>query len=338
MIKVGIIGLGKMGISHYSICNAHPQAKVVAVCDTSKFLLSAVSQYGQVDIYQDYKKMLCTCPIDSVIISTPSSSHYEIVRHSLMQNQHVFVEKPFCLTSSQGKELAGLAKEKKRVNQVGYHYRFVGAFQKSLELLRLNAIGDVYHVTAEAYGPVVLRPKGITWRVQRSEGGGCLHDYTSHVVDLVHYLVGHPQSVSGCVCKSIYSKSVEDAVYATMTFSNDVTGQLSVNWSDESFRKMSTQITVYGTKGKIIADRQECKVYLREKTHPNLDKGWNVFYTTDLTKPVNFYLRGEEYSHQLDYFIQKCLQDNLDNINSFDSAIQTDTILEWIMDNAKQRR
>ncbi len=75
-----------------------------------------------------------------------------------------------------------------------------------------------------------------------------------------------------------------------------------MNWSDESQRKMTTKLTIWGTNGRIYADRQECQVYLRDtRRHPaGYQTGWNVRYTTELTEPVWFYLRGEEYSAQLD--------------------------------------
>lgn len=338
MIKAGIIGLGKMGISHYSILNAHPDVKVEGVCDTSGFILSAISQYGTSQTFKDYRQMIQECDLDCILVSTPTSSHADIVGYALEKNLHVFVEKPFCLTTSEGLELSKLANKKKRVNQVGYHYRFVGSFQKTYELLQSGIIGDVYHFTAEAYGPVVLRPKGMTWRASKNEGGGCLHDYASHVVNLVHYLIGHPDSVAGAVLKPIYSKAVEDAVFATLLYKNGISGQLSVNWSDESYRKMSTQITIYGLKGKIVADRQELKIYLREDSGNGLMRGWNILYTTDLTRPVYFYLRGEEYSAQIDYFIKKVKELDMNNINSFENAVQTDIVLEWLMNNNNQRR
>jgi predicted dehydrogenase len=209
---------------------------------------------------------------------------------------------------------------------------------KMHELIQEEVIGQVYHFTAEAYGPVVLQPKGMTWRAQKTEGGGCLHDYASHAVNLVQYLIGQPFRVGGSVLKPIYSKSVEDAVYATLFLKNDVTGQLSVNWSDETYRKMSTQITAYGTRGKIIADRQECKIYLRDEGRAGLQQGWNILYTTELTRPVWFYLRGEEYSAQLDYFVKKIQNGDMENINSFEQAAQTDQVLEWIIQDAEQRR
>ena len=89
---------------------------------------------------------------------------------------------------------------------------------------------------------------------------------------------------------------------STLYFDGGKTAQLSVNWSDESYRKMTTRITIWGTAGRIFADRQECQVYLRDTaTIPDgYEQGWNVRYTTELTEPVWFYLRGEEYSAQID--------------------------------------
>ena len=83
------------------------------------------------------------------------------------------------------------------VTQVGYHNRFVGAFQEVKRLLDAGAIGEVTHVLGEAYGPVVLKPKGGTWRSQRTEGGGCLYDYAAHVLDLVNWYIGEPVGVGG---------------------------------------------------------------------------------------------------------------------------------------------
>ena len=67
---------------------------------------------------------------------------------------------------------------------------------------------------------------------------------------------------------------------------------------------MSTRITLTGTGGRISADRQELQAYLRGPAPlPGYDEGWNVKYTTELTPGVRFYLRGEEYSAQIDDFV-----------------------------------
>ncbi|MCG7860473.1 Gfo/Idh/MocA family oxidoreductase, partial [Flavihumibacter sediminis] len=88
-----------------------------------------------------------------------------------------------------------LAKSRNLVNQVGYHNKFVGTFEEVKRLLNAGAIGDIYHFMGQAYGPVVIKPKQDTWRSNPEEGGGCLMDYASHVIDLINYLLSPVKSV-----------------------------------------------------------------------------------------------------------------------------------------------
>lgn len=333
MVRVGVVGLGKMGLSHHAMINAHPEVEVVAVCDATGYVLDVLNKYTGVRTFSDYDNMLRDAQLDAVIIATPSRSHEPMVRSALDRGIHVFCEKPFVLTARDGLELAQLAQSKSLVNQVGYHYRFVAAFQEVKRLLDLGAIGEVTHAMAEAYGPVALKPKGSTWRSQRSEGGGCLYDYAAHPLNLLNWYFGAPDAVGGTVLNSIFSKETEDEVYSTLYFEGGKSAQLSVNWSDESYRKMSTKITLWGTTGRITADRQECQVYLRDTASvpEGYQQGWNVRYTTDMTQPVWFYVRGEEYSAQLDYFVQKIKAKDLDNVNSFESAAMTDKAIAMLI-------
>ena len=145
-----------------------------------------------------------------------------------------------------------------------------------------------------------------------------MYDYASHGLDLINYLIGPPKKVTGTIINHINSQEVPDSVYSMLLYKNGVSGFLSVNWCDPSYRKMANQITIMGTNGKIIADRQECKIFLNTNSEYNeLEKGWNIFYTTDVTKSVNFYLRGEEYSAQVDHFVQGIKEKRMDNISSF---------------------
>ena len=306
MIKTAMVGLGKMGLSHLAILRAHPDLDVVAGCDATAYLTDILSKHTGLKCYADFDDMLESETLDALVVATPSKLHAPMVKAALERGLDVFCEKPFVLDVADGERLIELARSRARVTQVGYHYRFVGAFKEAARLVKSGALGDVHHVRAEAYGPVVLRRKGGTWRSAKNEGGGALYDYACHAIDLVNFIVATPSAVSGVVRHSVFSRDVDDEIYSTLHFDNGASGQLSVNWSDESFRKMSTKISVWGTNGRITADRQECQLYLREPhpALPGVDKGWTVRYTTDLSDEVWFYLRGEEYSAQIDYFAQ----------------------------------
>jgi predicted dehydrogenase len=336
MIRAGIIGLGKMGLSHAAIVSPHPSVELVAVCDTSTLILDAFKKFSKVKVYSDYIKMIDSENLDFVVVATPTKFHYKMVRYAMEKGIHTFCEKPFSLTTREGEDLVELANQKKLINQVGYHNHFIGTFRELKRLLKAGVIGDLVHFTGEAYGPVVTKEKGGTWRSDPGEGGGCLFDYASHVINLIQEIIGRPVNASGSQLKRIYSKDVEDAVYSILKLESGLTGILSVNWSDETYRKMATSLTILGKKGKIICDATEIKIYLKDgNAKENLAKGWTIKYITDFAIPVNFYLRGEEYSAQIDYFVDCILNNKPAEINSFKQALDTDRVIELLIADSK---
>ena len=324
-----MVGLGKMGLSHLAIARTHPHIDLVAGCDATSYLTDVLGKHASLKCYRELDRLLDGEQLDALIVATPSKLHADMVEKALARGLHVFCEKPFVLDVADGERLVALARSKELVTQVGYHYRFVGAFKEAARLVKSGSLGTVHHVRAEAYGPVVLRRKGATWRSARSEGGGALYDYACHAIDLVNFIVGVPKAVTGVVRHGVFSRDVDDEAYATLELAGGASGQLCVNWSDESFRKMSTKVSVWGTNGRIVADRQECQLYLRERHEalPGVEPGWTVRYTTDLSDEVWFYLRGEEYSAQLDYFAESVRAGRLDGENTFASALETDRVV-----------
>lgn len=337
MIKGAIIGLGKMGLSHAAIVGAHPDVEMVAVCDSSSLMQDAFKKFSKVKVYSDYQEMIQQVHPEFVIIATPTRFHYPMVKYALENGIHTFCEKPFSLLSSEGEELTNIALSKGLINQVGYHNHFIGTFRELKRLLEVRVLGELVHFTGEAYGPVVVKEKGGTWRSKPEEGGGCLYDYASHVLNLVQEVLGRPVEARGSQLKSIYSNGVEDAVYCSLKLENGISGQLAVNWSDETHRKMTTSLVVIGKKGKIICDATELKIFLKDADkNLKLEKGWTTKYITDFAIPVNFYLRGEEYSAQIDNFVD-CIKNNRQSkYNTFEQGLYTDKVIEMIIEDAKK--
>jgi predicted dehydrogenase len=338
MVRVGAVGLGKMGLSHHALLNAHPGVALAGVCDSSGYVLGVLRKYTDAPTYGDYEAMLAEADLDAVLIATPSRFHAEMVQSALERELHVFCEKPLTLDPADAERLAQIARERGLVTQVGYHNRFVATFGEVKALLDAGAIGEVTSVFGEAYGPVVLKEKGKTWRSQRGEGGGCLYDYAAHVINLVNWYLGEPEGVGGTALPRVFSRETDDGAFGTFYFPGGKTGQISVNWSDESQRKMTTRITVWGTAGRIYADRQECQVYLRDTASipEGYSEGWNVRFTTELTEPVWFYLRGEEYSAQIDAFVQEVEAGRSDGVNDFASAAVTDRAIAMMASDAER--
>lgn len=337
MIKTAIIGLGKMGMSHCALLGAHPEVDLIAICDPDGLLQSAFKKLTGFQVYDDYKKMIETEKPEAVFVATPTRFHSEMVLYALERGIHVFCEKPFSLTSEEGEKMVAVAKAKGCVNQVGYHNRFIGTFNEMKRLFAAGVIGTPFHFMGEAYGPVVLKPKGGTWRADKKSGGGCLMDYASHVLNLINYITGsHLTEARGTFMPRIFSKEVDDAIYATLKVESGLQGQLSVCWSDDTHRKMTTSLKIEGDKGKLEADATVLKIYLKEDNEKEaLKKGWNTKYITELTPQVYFNLRGEEYSAQIDHFVRCIQNETMNHRNTFEEALQTDYIVDKLIEDAK---
>lgn len=333
MVKAALIGLGKMGMSHCAILNAHSGVDFVGAADPSTLIRWGLGKYSPISVFDDYKEMITKTRPQCVVIATPTKTHFEIANYCLENGASVFLEKPCCLNYSDTSKLRDSAEVKSLSVQAGYHNRYIGTFCEAKKMIEEGVIGDVYHFSAQAFGPVVIKEKEETWRSKRSEGGGCLYDYSSHVINLVSFVVGEISAVRGTRLESVFSRSVEDGVYATLLLESGTAGQLTVSWSEESYRKMTTSLIISGKKGRIEVNSQELKLYLNSNESDVSRRGWHTTYLTDHTAPVDYYLRGEEYSAQIDDFIANVESGSSESVNAIKYAGETDRVIELLIED-----
>ena len=335
MLKTGFIGFGRMGITHFSLLNNHPSLDAAAVCDSSDIMMNILRRYIPINTYGDYKKMMDEESLDCVFISTPTDSHADIIKEALDRNIHIFTEKPFTMTREEGEGILRQLEGKNIVNQVGYVNRFNEVFMEVRKLIDSGIIGEIKSFSSEMYGATVLKDVKSSWRSKRMTGGGCMYEFASHCIDLTIYLMGQPDKVTGSVLQNVYSSGVEDVVKSTFIYTKGYSGNIMVNWSDEAYRKPANIVKIFGTKGKIIADKHAYKIYLRQPaTNDGLSAGWNTRYITDFAKGVRFYVRGNEFTRQLDYFID-CIEKGIyNNLSSFSEAHKTDIVMDEITRDA----
>jgi len=92
-------------------------------------------------------------------------------------------------------------------------------------------------------------------------------------------------------------------------------------------------------KRKSVADLHAYKAFFRDK--PEFDgftQGWNQRYITEFVEPVRFYVRGFEFTRQLDYFIDCIVNATLGEVCTFEDGLKTDMMIERIVEDAAKRR
>ena len=333
-LSIGIIGAGRMGVTHHCIANTIPGARVIATADPSALMNKMLGKYAGVTPYKDYKALLKGEKLDAVLVCTPPAHNPEILKAVLDARLHAFVEKPFLLSAEHAAAFATRFAEAGLVNQVGYVNRFNDVFMRVREMLGEELIGKVHRFRSEMFSSTIVRPQTDEgWRASHASGGGAIYEMAAHAVDLVNFLFGAPDLVKGTALNRVYSTGVEDVVSSTFAYRAGVAGTLYVNWSDEAFRKPTNKLEVFGEEGKILADQHGMKVFLKSASAAHgLRQGWNQLYITDLFKNVPFYLRGNEFTAQLCDFVD-CIRTGRAARCSFADGAATLKVIEAMFDD-----
>lgn len=335
-VRIGIIGFGRMGLTHYSIINTHPAVEMTAIADTSSMMLNMIKKYlPGTKMFEDYKDLLNSGLVDAVIVCTPSVMHFDVCKMAAERGINVFCEKPFTTSPAQAKELADIFEQKGLVNQVGYVYRFDAVFGKVKEMLEQQLIGKVVHTNVQFLSSTIskMQPeKG--WRSKRENGGGATYEMGSHVIDLMEFFFGKPHKIIGTLMNQVYSEAVEDISEAQMVYEGGMSANIHVNWSDYTYRKPMLKLDIHGTKGKIQADLYGYKVFLREENKDaGLAEGWTSVPMNMIPDPCPFYVRGASFTKQLYEFANAILENRKSGGCLFREAVDTQEVIHTIFEN-----
>jgi scyllo-inositol 2-dehydrogenase (NADP+) len=337
-VKIGIIGMGRMGLTHYSIINTHPDVEIVSVSDTASAIVNALKKYiPKLKTYTDYKDLLNAKDIDGVLVTTPSILHYPICKLAGENGISVFCEKPFTTSPAQAEELKNKFEAKGLVNQVGYVYRYNALFQRTKEYIEKGVLGNILNVKADFYSSTIIKPQSAKgWRSERMNGGGVTYEMASHILDLMNYFFGAPKQVLDSTLRNVYSTNVEDILNAKLIYPGNITCALFVNWSDVSYRKPMMKLEIFGTKGKVLVDLYGMQIFLTEGASEfKLERGWTTIPSIMVEKTSPYYVRGEGFTFQLYDFVEEIKDRSRKPLCSFSHAWETQKTIHAIFDNNK---
>lgn len=146
MVKVGIIGAGRIGKVHLESISYHVKnATVVAMADPfmNDETESFIKEFGVEKIYKDYKEIINDPEIDAVLVCSSTDTHAPISIEAIEAGKHVFCEKPLANTTDKIKEIAEALKAHPEVKfQVGFNRRFDHNFAAIRKAYDEGKIGD----------------------------------------------------------------------------------------------------------------------------------------------------------------------------------------------------
>ena len=143
-IRVGVIGVGRLGAFHAQKYHRLEQCELVGVADIDEKRAKKIAKSHGAAYFTDYRDMLQG--VEAVSIATPTSIHYEIGKTCLSEGIHALIEKPICTTLDQARELIEAARSSGVKLQVGHVERFNPAILRADPLIQTPLFVEVHRL------------------------------------------------------------------------------------------------------------------------------------------------------------------------------------------------
>jgi predicted dehydrogenase len=244
MVRVAVIGAGYWGPNLVRNLIENPLCTDVTVCDVdAERLRRILRRYPGVCVTTDPAEVFASTKIDAVMIATPPKTHFELARETLRHGKHVFVEKPFTLSSEDAVRLIALAEERKQVLMVGHTFEYSPPVRKIKEIIRSGELGKICFIS--------------TTRVNlglHQKDSSVLWDLAPHDLSMLLYWLDEVPEEVRAMGKDFVQPGIPDVAFVFMRFASGAIAHIQVSWLAPSKLRQTT--IVGGAKMLIYDDTQ----------------------------------------------------------------------------------
>jgi predicted dehydrogenase len=295
-IKVGVVGVGFIGVAHVEALR-RIGVDVVGVAGSTPDRARAKADAANLPpVYDSYEVMLADPAIDAVHIATPNYAHADQVRLAFDAGKHVVCEKPLALDSDNTRDLVARAAAAGLVNAVCFNIRFYPAAHQAAAMVRSGDIGEPRFVTGAYLQDWLLLATDWNWRLVPDEAGAlrAVADIGSHWLDLARFITGkqvtevmadlhtfvpirsHPAGpvetfaeVSDAADLIEEPMSSDDGAGILLRFENGVRGQAAISQVSAG-RKNSVSIEIDGAESALAWHSEDPdKLWIGHRGRPN---------------------------------------------------------------------
>ncbi len=211
MVRIGLIGFGKMGRTRVLAINASGKGKVIAASDPYANDFEGIPSYGSAE------EVLRHPEVEAVFVCTPNHQNKPLAIAAMRAGKHVFCEKPPAFTAAEVEEIQAVEKETGRKLMYGFNHRHHESIRAIKQMVDSGKYGRLLWMRGR-YGKSVDHNYFNTWRAKKElAGGGILIDQGIHMLDLFLLIAGDFDEVQGMV-SSLFWKldGIEDNVFVNL--------------------------------------------------------------------------------------------------------------------------
>ncbi len=251
MVRVAVLGAGRMGAAHARVLSGVRGCAVTLVADLREERAAALAEALQAETTTDLRAPFRSADVDAVLIATPVAAHAELVLAAVAARKPAFVEKPLTSTLEDGRRLVGAVEVAGAFVQVGFQRRFDPAYVAAKEALEAGRIGRpwVFRGIGRDPGPLPL--------AFLKASGGVFMDMGIHDLDTARWWLGEVDEVvarGGAIAEPEHAREgILDTAVATLRFANGAVGTLETSWRNPYGYEVKAEVV--GSRGRVVVER-----------------------------------------------------------------------------------
>ncbi len=307
-LRVGVIGLGRLGYQHAANIRKAIGAELVGISDPSEKTLKRAQNDFKVSAFSDYKDMLKEVELDAVVVATPTQTHFEILKELIEIGLPIFCEKPITYTLEEAKIILDMVQERNHFIQIGYMRRFDPGHTKAKELIVSGEIGDPLYLHDCQRDPNGPPPEYVPM------SGGLFVDMAIHDLDVARWLMGSEIVeiyAQGAVLKHEYLKELNDVDdgQILLKFANGNLGMIEVS---------RNACNVYDVRTEVVCKKSSIFVGQNQLTPYTLVGDEKI--TVDMSNWVLDRFK-DAYELEIQAFVDSVRNGEASKVNAFDGYI-----------------
>ncbi len=267
MIRVGIIGCGKIADAHAEQIQRIAGCEIVGACDREELMAKQFFERFPVKkYYSDVHRLITEARPDVIHITTSPQAHFDLAKICLDAGCHVYIEKPFTVNTAQAEELVRIATEKNLKLTAGHDDQFSHAARRARELVRQGYLGGrpmhmesyyCYDLGDRQYAKALLADKK-HWI--RSLPGTLMQNNISHGISRIAEFItdDNPAVIAhGFVSPFLQSMGEKEIIDEVRVIISDSGGTTAYFTFSTQMRPTLRQFRLYGSKNGLLMDHDQ---------------------------------------------------------------------------------
>lgn len=327
MLRIAVLGCGRIGRMHAANIAAHPRARLAAVYDIDRQSADAVAASHNVRAADTAEALFASADVDAVLVASNTGTHADYIEKSVAAGKPVLCEKPIDLSLARVNKCAEAVLSKNVPVQIGFNRRFDPGHRAAWQAARSGEIGELNQVI------ITSRDPGMPPRSYYEVAGGLFRDMVIHDFDLARFMLGEEPTevfaIGGRLIDPAMMAELDDYDSAMVIMRTRSGKQCHINTSRTSTYGYDQRVELLGSKAMVISGNRK----------PHELRRFGAAQSEAALPYLDFFIERyrEAFDAEIDAFVQ-CIETGHAPEPGFEDGRRALILAEAAMRSAVERR